>query len=132
VARFAAACVRAVDDASDFEARSQSLQEEWRARLGRVRANSATDLLLRILPGAPLITVTSAAALIGRTFPPANEAIKRLVDARILHPVKVGRRNRAFEATGVVDAFSALERQLASPQGNTLTSEPSRRVPYRQ
>ena len=131
VARFAAACLRAVDDASDFEERSRSLQQEWRARLGRVRANSASDLLLHILPGAPLITVTSAAGLIGRTFPPANEAIRRFAGAGILHPVKVGRRNRAFEATGVIEAFTALERQLASPQGNTLTSEPSRRVPYR-
>jgi Fic family protein len=132
VARFAAACLRAVADASDFEKQSQLLQEEWRARLGSVRANSATDLLLRALPGAPLLTVKSAAALIGRTFPAANEAIKKLVDAGILRPVRVGRRNRAFEATGVIEAFTALERQLASPKGNTLTSEPSRRVPYRQ
>lgn len=132
VARFAAACLRAVDDASDFEKRSQSLQEEWRARLGRVRANSAADLLLRVLPGAPLITVKSAAVLIGRTFVPANEAIKRLVDAEILRPVNVGRRNRAFEATGVIEAFTALERQLASPRGDTMASEPARRVPYRQ
>ena len=112
-------------DASDFEKRSRLLQEEWRAKLGPVRANSATDLLLRALPGAPLLTVKSAAALIGRTFTAANEAIKKLVDAEILRPVRVGRRNRAFEATGVIEAFTALERQLASPQGDTLTSEPS-------
>jgi Fic family protein len=117
VARFAAACLRAVADASDFETRSHALQEEWRARLGSVRANSATDLLLRKLPGAPLITVKSAATLIGRTFAPANEAITRLLDAGILNPVKVGQRNRAFEATVVIEAFTALERQLASPSG---------------
>ena len=125
------ACLRAAADASDFEERSQLLQEEWRAKIGRVRANSATDLLLRALPGAPLITVKSAAALIGRTFPPANEAIKRLVQADILRPVRVAQRNRAFEATSAIDAFTALERQLASPQGNTLTSRPSRPVPRR-
>jgi hypothetical protein len=131
IARFAAACLRAVADTSDFEKRSRLLQQEWRAKLGPVRANSATDLLLRALPGAPLITVSSAAALIGRTFAPANEAVRRLVDAEILSPVKVGRRNRAFEATAVIEAFTALERQLASPLGNTLTSEPSRPVPCR-
>jgi len=131
VARFAAACIRAVADASDFEKRSQLLQEEWRATLGPVRAKSATDLILRTLPGAPLLTVRSATALIGRTFPAANEAVKRLADAGILRPVRVGRRNRAFEATGVIEAFTALERQLVSPEGKTLTSEPSRRVPYR-
>lgn len=131
VARFAAACLRAVADASGFEKRAQLLQAEWRAKLGPVRANSATDLLLRTLPGAPLITVKSAASLIGRTFQPANEAIKRLTDAGILSPVRVGRRNRAFEAPAVIEAFTALERQLASPTGDTLTSEPSRPVPYR-
>jgi hypothetical protein len=73
--------------------------------------------LLRSLPGAPFVTVKSAAALVGRTFAPANEAIKRLVDAGILSPVKVGRRNRAFEAADVIEAFTALERQLASPRG---------------
>jgi Fic family protein len=132
VARFAAACLRAVADASDFERRSQLLQEEWRAKLGPVRANSATDLLLRALPGAPLLTVKSATALIGRTFPAVNDAIKRIAAAGVLRPISLGRRNRAFEATAVIEAFIALERQLASPEGNTLTSEPSRRVPYRQ
>ena len=101
-------------------------------RRGLVRANSATDLLLRALPGAPLITVKSAAALTGRTFAPANEAIGRLVDAGILSPVSVGRRNRVFEAPEVIEAFTALERQLASPRGITLTSEPARPVPYRR
>src|SRR6266852_2415697 len=98
VARFAAACQRAVDDATSFEETAQLLQEQWRARLGTVRANSATDLLIHALPGAPVVTVASAAALIGRTFKPANDAITRLVSAGILQQVNVGRRNRAFEA----------------------------------
>ncbi len=67
--RFAAACLRAVADATSFEEKARLLQDEWRARLGRVRANSATDLLLRALPGTPVITVSSAAAHLGRTFP---------------------------------------------------------------
>jgi Fic family protein len=132
VARFAAACVRAVDDAASFEERAQLLQDEWREKLGAVRANSAAVLLLRALPGAPLITVKSASALIERTFPAANDAIKKLMGAGILRPVKVGRRNRAFEAPDVIEAFTALERRLASPRGDTRTSEPSRPVPYRQ
>jgi Fic family protein len=131
VARFAAACSRAVADANSFEERARLLQDEWRARLGRVRANSATDLLLRALPGTPVITVSSAAAHLGRTFQPVNEAIARMTDADILKQVNVGRRNRAFEAPDAIAAFTALERQLASPAGNTRTSAPSRRVPLR-
>ena len=131
VARFAVACQRAVTDAIRFEETTHLLQGEWRARLGAVRANSATDLLLHILPGAPILTVSSAAALIGRTFKPANDAVSRLADAGILAQVKVGRRNRAFEAMDVIEAFTTLERQLASPAGDTWTSEPSRPVPRR-
>jgi Fic family protein len=131
VARFAAACHRAVADATSFEKRAQLLQDEWRARLGVVRGDSAADRLLRILPGAPIVTVNSAAALIGRTFKSANDAVMRLAAEGILKQVGVGRRNRAFEAPDVIDAFTALERQLASPGGDTRTSDPSRRVPRR-
>jgi Fic family protein len=128
---FAASCARAVDDAFAFEARATELQQQWRERLGRVRLNSATDLLLRTLPGAPVLTVDGAATLIGRTFKPANEAIERLVEAGVLKQITVGRRNRAFEAPDIIAAFTALERHLASPEGDTQTSEPSRSVPTR-
>src|SRR5450759_564691 len=75
VARFAAACQRAVHDATSFEERAQLLEDEWRAKLDPVRTNSATDLLLLAVPGAPIVTVSAAATLIGRTFKPANDAI---------------------------------------------------------
>lgn len=132
VARFAAACQRAVADATSFEEGAQMLQHAWREKLSPIRANSATEYLLRALPGAPIVTVRSAAALIGRSFSAANDAVTRLVDAGILKQVNVGRRNRAFEAPDVIEEFTALERQLASPEGDTRTSEPSRRVPYRR
>jgi Fic family protein len=132
VGRFAGACTRAVADATTFEERTAALEQHWRGRLGAIRANSGTDLLLRSLPGAPVLTVDSAAALIGRTFKPAAEAIQRLLDADIVRQVTVGRRNRAFEAPEVIAAFTDLERQLASPAGDTRTSRPARRVPRRQ
>jgi hypothetical protein len=43
----------------------------------------------------------------------------------------VGRRNRAFEAPEVISAFTALERRLAGPSGDTRTAPPTRRVPRR-
>jgi Fic family protein len=132
MATFAGACVRSVVDATTFESRAADLEEQWRERVGRVRANSATDLLLHRLPGAPVLTAESAAALLGRTFKPANEAIQRLVRAGILRQITIGRRNRAYEAPDVIDAFTELERQLASPAGDTLTSPPARAVPHRR
>jgi len=132
VGRFAGACHRAVQDATAYEARAAELEESWRRRLGRVRANSATDRILRILPGAPILTVDGAARPLDRTFNPANEAIQRLVEAGILQQVNVGRRNRAYEAPEVLSAFTALERRLVSPGGDTRTTPPGRRVPGRR
>lgn len=129
VGRFAAACRRAVADATSFEESAVMLQESWRERLGSVRASSATDLLLQVLPGAPILTVQSAAELIGRSFKATNDGIARLATAGVVRQVRVGRRNRAFEAPDVIDAFTALERRLASPAGDTFISKPSRRVP---
>jgi Fic family protein len=132
VAMFAGASIRSVADATAFERRAAGLEEQWRERLGRVRANSATDLLLRRLPGAPVLTAESAAALIGRTFKPADRAIQRLVQAGIVCQITIGRRNRAYEAPEIIEAFTDLERRLASPAGNTRTSPPARAVPNRR
>lgn len=132
IGTFAAACTRAVDDALMFEKRIRAIQRKWRKAVGSVRKNSAVDLLIATLPGAPIVTVKSAAELIERSFERTNQAISRLGEAGVIQPVTVGRRNRAFEARAVIDAFADLERQLASPSGNTLTSPLRRPGPRRR
>lgn len=132
IGRFAGACIRAVADSDAFEARAQEIQSAWRERLRSIRKNSATDLLLHVLSGAPVVTVNSAAALIGRTYPAANNAVSQLVEAGVLNQVTIGHRNRAYEAPEVITAFTELERRLASPEGDTRTSAPNRRVPHRR
>ena len=132
IGRFATACKRAVDDATSFEHEARTIEASWRERLGRVRARSAVDLLLGVLVGAPVVTVNSASEMVGRSFIQTNEAIQRLVEAGILKQVTVGRRNRAFEAPEIIAAFTVLERQLASPEGDTRKSEPVRTVPRRK
>jgi Fic family protein len=129
---FAAATRRAVAEATSYEQRVREIQEKWRERLGRVRADSAASRLIDALPGGPIVTVQSAAALIDRSEQAVNEAIPRLVDAHILKQTTVGQRNRAFEAGDLIDAFTDLERQLASPEGDTRFSPPDRRVPHRR
>jgi Fic family protein len=132
VGRFAGACQRAVRDAAGFEERIQQIQNEWRIRFGRVRASSAADELIRSIPGAPVLTVGGAAALIGRSYTQTNAAIGRLASAGILTQVTVGRRNRAFEAAEIINAFTDLERQLASPEADTRAEPPARSVPPRR
>lgn len=129
---FAAACTRAVHDAGMYERTVQAIEAGWRERLSRVRKGSATDLLLTFLAARPIVTVGGAAGTIGRSFEATNNAIDRLVATGILRPVTVGRRNRAFEAVEIIDAFSELERRTASPEGDTLVARPARRVPRRR
>ena len=128
---FTDACARAVEDAGRFEERVRALQSSWRQRVGRIRSDSATSLLIDALPAAPVLTASTAAELVGRSFQATNQAIERLVEAGALAQVSVGRRNRAFEARELVEAFTALERRLASPEGDTLVSPPARVVPRR-
>jgi Fic family protein len=131
VALFATAALRAINDATEFEDEVIRVQARWRAALGGVRSGSAADLLIRALPGAPIVTVNGASLLIGRTFQATNEAVARLTDAGILTQVRVGKRNRAFEAPEVITTFTDLERRLASPAGDAPFSKPTRRVPQR-
>lgn len=132
IALFAAATSRAVGDARMFEQRVADLQDGWRLLRGRVRKGSAVDLLLNALPGAPVITVKSASEIIGRSFKATNDAVSQLHNAGILRQVRLGRRNRAFEAIELIETFNDLERQLASPGGDSHSSPPTRSVPSRR
>lgn len=132
VATFASATTRAAIDAGRFEDRIDVLKADWRDRLGSIRARSAAAELLDRLPGMPIVTVNGVAELIGRSLTAANEAIDRFVKAGILTQATVGRRNRAWEATEVIDAFTDFERALASPTGDTRSTEPARTVPARR
>ena len=129
---FAAACARAVNDAESFEATCQAIEATWRERVGKVRKGSSVDRLLSALPGTPVISLSSATSLLGVSKVQANEAITRLVESGVLKQVTVGRRNRAFEAHTVIDAFADLERRLASPLGDTIAAPPVRPVPARR
>jgi Fic family protein len=128
---FASACRRAVDDAVAVEEQVATIQQGWRGALGTVRSGSAAELLLGALPGAPIVSVSSASDLIGRSFQATNEAMTRLEAAGVVRQINIGRRNRAFEAPAIIDAFTALERQLASPAGDTRSTPPDRPAPAR-
>ncbi len=132
ISTFARACTRAVQDADDFEDRVEDIQADWRRRIGGTRADSAAELLIRQLAGVPVISVASAAQLIGRSVQAVNEAVARLESAKILAPRTIGKkRSRVFEAREIIEAFTQLERQLSSPGRDTRTSPPARAVPYR-
>jgi hypothetical protein len=122
---------RACRDAGMFAAELVDLEAASRAKLGRVRANSAADLLVTALPSLPVFSISTAAAHIGRTFQATSDAVERLREAGVVRQVTLGRRNRAFEAVGLFEAFTGFERSLASPDADTRESPPARPVPQR-
>ena len=129
---FATATNRACLDAERYADQIDAMTAQWRDRLGAVRANSGIDRLLQVLPGAPVVSVESASALIGRSKARTTDAVNALAEAGILRQRNVGKqRYRVFEATDVLGLFTGLERALASPTGDTATDEPVRRVPLR-
>jgi len=130
---FATATHRACIDAERYADQIDVMTSNWRERLGRVRANSSTDLILQVLPGAPVISVESASALIGRSKARTTGAVNTLSEAGILRQRNVGRqRYRVFEAADVLDLFTGLERALASPTGDTTSGIPVRTAPARR
>jgi Fic family protein len=132
VALFAAALTRAVADADDYERHVRDIPARWRDAVGKLRSDSAVLRLIDALPGAPLVTVPSAAALIDRSVQATNEATAHLVRCGVLKQTTIGKRNRAFEASDLIDAFTALERRLASPDADTRVAPPARSVPTRR
>jgi hypothetical protein len=78
-----------------------------------------------------VFSVTTAATHIGRTFQATSDGVARLVEAGVVRQVTVGRRNRSFEAVGLVEAFTGVERALASPEADTAIAPPARPVPAR-
>jgi hypothetical protein len=61
------------------------------------------------LPGHPVITVPVATAVTGRSKSSTAVAVDRLVDAGILLPLSASKRNRAWEASGLLDLLAELE-----------------------
>jgi len=130
---FASATSRACSDAQRYSKEIAALDGKRRAQVGRVRARSGTDRLLAILPGAPIVTVESASALIGTSKARTTDAVNKLARAGVLTQRNIGRqRYRVFEASDVLDLFTSLERTLATPTGDTRTDVPTRRVPARR
>ena len=83
------------------------------------------------MSGMPLFTATHMAQMTGRSAPTVNDAIRRLQDAGAVKQVNAGKRNRAFEAVGVIDLFTGFERTLASVADGTAIAKPARPVPFR-
>ena len=110
---FAVAAARAAEFAASYLAKVQDLQAAWRERLATlgVRGDAAAWRVIDVLPGHPIISTPVAVEAIGRTKPAAQQGIDQLVRAGVLLPLSGGKRNRQWEADGLLDLSADVDFQ---------------------
>lgn len=109
---FAVTSVRASNLAVRYLDRVRTLQERWRQQLRDEvdpRADAAAWGIIEVLPGHPVITVPVAVTATGRTRPAVTNAVDQLVNAGVLIALGESKRNRAWEAVGLLDLIESLE-----------------------
>jgi len=109
---FASAAAAAAQLADRYRGLVADLQGEWRERL-RERSNPRSDAaawaIIDALPALPILNVPLAVLATRRTRPAVANGVDQLEAAGILIPVSASRRNRAWEAEGLLDLVVRLE-----------------------
>lgn len=112
IGRFAAATAQAAGLAELYLAAVAELRERWRETLrsrAGLRSDAAAWAVIDQLPGHPVVTLPVATAVTGRSRSSIAVALDQLVDAGILLPLSASKRNRAWEAEGLLDLLAGLE-----------------------
>lgn len=113
VEQFAQATARATWLAHAHLVAVRALQEQWRAQLaaspGAPRRDAAAWAILDVLPAHPVFTAPAATAATQRSTGSIYDAIEQLVAAGVVTPLSASRRNRAWEAEGLLDLIGGLE-----------------------
>ena len=112
VESFATAAARAATLAARYVDAVRELKAEWRRRLASgpgPRAGAAAWAVIDALPAHPVISTTGAVAATGRAKSAVHAAVRQLVAAGVLVPVSSSKRNRAWEAAGLLDLVAGLE-----------------------
>jgi len=113
IEHFAAATMRAAGLARAYMSAVGALQERWRDKLRTTqsppRADAAVWAIIDLLPAHPMISAPVATAVTGRARSRVYEAIDQLIAAGVLLPLTEGKRNRWWEAKGLLDLIGRLE-----------------------
>lgn len=124
---FAAAVRTAAAGASAFAERIARLQASWLVKAGDPRDDSAARKLIALLPSHPILDVSTTEKITGVSNQAARLTMLRLEEAGILKRVNVGKRNRAWEATGLFELLNQYEREMVTPAGSKRPGRPAPR-----
>jgi Fic family protein len=105
---FAASAARAADLATSYLEDVRSLQQDWRERLEALglRSDAVAWRLVEVLPAHPIISQPIAVTATGRSRPAVQQAIDQLVDVGVLAPLSESKRNRQWEARGLLNLIA--------------------------
>jgi Fic family protein len=112
IAYFAGVTSRAARLARSYLHAVDRLQADWRSMLGESadpRAGAAAWAVIDALPAHPMITAPVATATTGRAKAAVYQALEHLQDAGVLVAVTTSKRNRVWEATGLLDLIAHME-----------------------
>lgn len=110
--RFAAAAARGATLAQRYLEQVTELQERWREQVRqqlRLRSDAAAWAVIDMLPAHPVITVPVAVVATSRSKSSTTVAVDELVEAGVLVPLSSSKRNRAWEAAGLLELLAGLE-----------------------
>lgn len=110
--RFAAAAARSAGLARAYLGAVEELVERWREQLADAsnpRADAAAWAVIDALPAHPVITAPVAAAATGRAKSAISQAVVELEEAAVLIALSQSKRNRSWEAAGLLDLLAGLE-----------------------
>ncbi len=112
IEQFAVAAARAAGLATGYLDAVTLQMEEWRRYLAEAaapRADAAAWAVIDILPAHPVLTAPVAAAATGRAKAAIHQAVKQLSECGVLIPLSDSKRNRSWEASGLLDLLEGLE-----------------------
>lgn len=113
---FARATRLACDGAVALSADIEGLKDEWRAKAGHPRADSAAAKLIALLPVHPVIDLASATEILGVSHQAAGAAIGRLEAAGVLEEITKRKWDRSWECVGLFKIIDAFERDIEGPK----------------
>ncbi len=112
IEQFAAGAAQAARLATGYLGAVAALMDEWRRWLGEgpsPRSDAAAWAVIDALPAHPVITAPVAAAATGRAKAAVHQAIKQLSECGVLQPLSESKRNRSWEAVGLLELLEGLE-----------------------
>lgn len=111
---FAASAERAVVEAERMAAAIEERQDDWLERLGNPRSDAVVRQLIANLPGQPVIDVSTASKLTGRSHVAVQNAISQLQGVGILSPLNERKWGRAWECDELLELVERFEESVST------------------